>query len=360
MHLDVNNFANTKDLVQNLRCDCSANYMERTLACLFKTQITRCVPAAQRFALLALLEQKLTRACKVQAQINSPRFIEQEKLSITHRTNAEAKLDLLTVRPRSRIVSSSSMKGLAEECLLIDVSATGAPGSSHSVNQGVKLLPLDLLTVTRPRSRIVSSSSMKGLAEECLLIDVSATGASPGSSHSVNQGVKLLPLDLLTVRPRSRIVSSSSMKGLAEECLLIDVSATGASPGSSHSVNQGVKLLPLDLLTVRPRSRIVSSSSMKGLAEECLLIDVSATGARPGSSHSVNQGVKLLPLDLLTVRPRSRIVSSSSMKGLAEECLLIDVSATGAPGSSHSVNQGVKLLPLGRSRRDRAGPFMPS
>ncbi|KAG8277245.1 hypothetical protein J6590_047119 [Homalodisca vitripennis] len=61
---------------------------QKTLACLFKTQITRCLAAAQRFALLALLEKKLTRACKVQAQINSPRFIEQEKLSITHRTNA--------------------------------------------------------------------------------------------------------------------------------------------------------------------------------------------------------------------------------------------------------------------------------
>ncbi|KAG8268292.1 hypothetical protein J6590_030674 [Homalodisca vitripennis] len=45
---------------------------QKTLACLFKTQITRCLPAAQRFALLALLEKKLTRACKVQAQINSP------------------------------------------------------------------------------------------------------------------------------------------------------------------------------------------------------------------------------------------------------------------------------------------------
>ncbi|KAG8318378.1 hypothetical protein J6590_006694 [Homalodisca vitripennis] len=51
---------------------------QKTLACLFKTQITRCLPAAQRFELLALLEKKLTRACKFQAQINSPRFIEQE------------------------------------------------------------------------------------------------------------------------------------------------------------------------------------------------------------------------------------------------------------------------------------------
>ncbi|KAG8323021.1 hypothetical protein J6590_013015 [Homalodisca vitripennis] len=58
---------------------------QKTLACLFKTQITRCLPAAQRFALLALLEKNLTRACKVQALINSPRFIEQEKLD---RTNA--------------------------------------------------------------------------------------------------------------------------------------------------------------------------------------------------------------------------------------------------------------------------------
>ncbi|KAG8266214.1 hypothetical protein J6590_076796 [Homalodisca vitripennis] len=56
---------------------------QKTLACLFKTQITRCLPAAQRFALLALLEKKLTRACKVQVQINSPRFIEQEKLDRT-------------------------------------------------------------------------------------------------------------------------------------------------------------------------------------------------------------------------------------------------------------------------------------
>ncbi|KAG8331685.1 hypothetical protein J6590_035641 [Homalodisca vitripennis] len=45
---------------------------QKTLACLFKTQITRCLPASQRFALLALLGKKLTRACKVQAQINSP------------------------------------------------------------------------------------------------------------------------------------------------------------------------------------------------------------------------------------------------------------------------------------------------
>ncbi|KAG8248354.1 hypothetical protein J6590_042975 [Homalodisca vitripennis] len=53
----------------------------RTLACLFKTQIMRCLPAAQRFALLALLEKNLSRAYKAQAQINSPRFIEQEKLN---------------------------------------------------------------------------------------------------------------------------------------------------------------------------------------------------------------------------------------------------------------------------------------
>ncbi|KAG8263667.1 hypothetical protein J6590_027600 [Homalodisca vitripennis] len=58
---------------------------QKTLACLFKTQITRCLPAAQRFALLALLEKKLTRPCIVQAQINSPRFIEQKN---SDRTNA--------------------------------------------------------------------------------------------------------------------------------------------------------------------------------------------------------------------------------------------------------------------------------
>ncbi|KAG8319982.1 hypothetical protein J6590_079595 [Homalodisca vitripennis] len=37
-----------------------------------------------RCAALALFEKKLTRACKVQAQINSSRFIEQEKLSRFH------------------------------------------------------------------------------------------------------------------------------------------------------------------------------------------------------------------------------------------------------------------------------------
>ncbi|KAG8307739.1 hypothetical protein J6590_013434 [Homalodisca vitripennis] len=43
--------------------------------------ITRCLPAAQRFTLLALLEKKLTRACKVQAQINSPQHKTQTELT---------------------------------------------------------------------------------------------------------------------------------------------------------------------------------------------------------------------------------------------------------------------------------------
>ncbi|KAG8325906.1 hypothetical protein J6590_054930 [Homalodisca vitripennis] len=51
----------------------------KTLACLFKAQITRCLPAAQRFALLALLEKKLTRACKLQAQIKRRAFITKKK-----------------------------------------------------------------------------------------------------------------------------------------------------------------------------------------------------------------------------------------------------------------------------------------
>ncbi|KAG8303797.1 hypothetical protein J6590_002802 [Homalodisca vitripennis] len=32
---------------------------QKNLACLFKTQITRCLPAAQRYALLAFLEKKV-------------------------------------------------------------------------------------------------------------------------------------------------------------------------------------------------------------------------------------------------------------------------------------------------------------
>ncbi|KAG8299647.1 trifunctional histidinol dehydrogenase [Homalodisca vitripennis] len=48
-------------------------------ACLFKAQITRRLPAAQRFALLALLEKKFTRACKLQAQIKRRAFITKKK-----------------------------------------------------------------------------------------------------------------------------------------------------------------------------------------------------------------------------------------------------------------------------------------
>ncbi|KAG8294696.1 hypothetical protein J6590_097212, partial [Homalodisca vitripennis] len=84
---------------------------QKTLACLFKTQITRCLPTAQRFALLALVEKKITRACKVQVQINSLRFIEQEKLSITHRTN-EVDCDDLLSRISFRIPGSTRSRDL--------------------------------------------------------------------------------------------------------------------------------------------------------------------------------------------------------------------------------------------------------
>ncbi|KAG8297351.1 hypothetical protein J6590_037583 [Homalodisca vitripennis] len=64
---------------------------QKTLACLFKTQITRWLPAAQCFALLALLEKKLTRAGKVQAQINSPRFIEHKTQKELTQVSLQAK-----------------------------------------------------------------------------------------------------------------------------------------------------------------------------------------------------------------------------------------------------------------------------
>ncbi|KAG8252207.1 hypothetical protein J6590_063560 [Homalodisca vitripennis] len=63
----------------NRLCLRSAKQSLKTLACLFKAQITRRLPAAQRFALLALLEKKFTRACKLQAQIKRRAFITKKK-----------------------------------------------------------------------------------------------------------------------------------------------------------------------------------------------------------------------------------------------------------------------------------------
>ncbi|KAG8334439.1 hypothetical protein J6590_090495, partial [Homalodisca vitripennis] len=61
----------------------------------FPLCITRCLPAAQRFALLALLEKKFTRACKLQAQI--------KRRATTIHAQARAGTDCTaTVAPLSR------------------------------------------------------------------------------------------------------------------------------------------------------------------------------------------------------------------------------------------------------------------
>ncbi|KAG8272639.1 hypothetical protein J6590_037934 [Homalodisca vitripennis] len=72
---------------------------QKTLACLFKTQITRCLPAAQRFALLALLEKKITRACKVQAHNAMTAYTHKTKTALTQDATTDGQSSTLHHRP---------------------------------------------------------------------------------------------------------------------------------------------------------------------------------------------------------------------------------------------------------------------